>query len=297
MLLHTALFYSMGNNHNEGMAEFASNLWNNYIDLKTDEKLTSVISYFKAEVISDNGDGTLTVRQPYDNNVTVKKSYGADGLSGGDHCVVFSFGGRNANNLIAVASGSANNIGIPDHEYLSQSDILALDALLDNDASGDGGGGGGGSQEPAVPISHIGQIVMSSSLNTENKVKAIYGGVSWSLVTDRFLVGAGSTYSTGETGGSDKHQHQYGFQYQAYYSSTILEQGGSNVGLVDYDANNNTTLTGSGTESTAVSTSVNSAASGGTKTVSAVRELMSAKTSNVSNLPPYKAVYIWERTA
>lgn len=53
--------------------------------------------------------------------------------------------------------------------------------------------------------SHIGMIIQSTTLDTEAKVKAIYGGTSWNKIEGRFLLGASSSYGVGTTGGSATH--------------------------------------------------------------------------------------------
>ena len=53
--------------------------------------------------------------------------------------------------------------------------------------------------------SHVGMIVQSTTLDTEAKVIAIYGGTSWSKIEGRFLLGASSSYAINSTGGEATH--------------------------------------------------------------------------------------------
>jgi len=105
--------------------------------------------------------------------------------------------------------------------------------------SGDILGGGGGIQ------SYVGMIIYSSTLDTNEKVVAVYGGTTWTKIEDKFLLGASSTYAVNSTGGTTSHSH----------GKTSGGGGGS-------------LYSGNG-----------------------------AVMAAVSHMPPYRAVYIWERTA
>lgn len=50
-------------------------------------------------------------------------------------------------------------------------------------------------------ISHIGQIIISTMLDTEEKVKNLYGGTKWIQIKDKFILGCG-IHSVKEKGGS-----------------------------------------------------------------------------------------------
>ena len=53
--------------------------------------------------------------------------------------------------------------------------------------------------------SHIGQIIMSTTLNTQAKVIEQYGGTTWAKIEGRFLLGASSGYPVNSTGGEKEH--------------------------------------------------------------------------------------------
>lgn len=59
------------------------------------------------------------------------------------------------------------------------------------------------SNKPAerTSVSHVGQIIISTMLDTEEKVKNLYGGTSWVQIKDKFLLGCG-IHSVKEKGGS-----------------------------------------------------------------------------------------------
>ena len=46
-------------------------------------------------------------------------------------------------------------------------------------------------------------IIHTTTLDTENKVKAIYGGTSWTLIQGRMLLGASASHAVNTTGGSE----------------------------------------------------------------------------------------------
>ena len=53
--------------------------------------------------------------------------------------------------------------------------------------------------------SHIGQIIFSSTLDTEDKVKQLYGGNKWVKIEGKFLLGASDKYANGDVGGEETH--------------------------------------------------------------------------------------------
>lgn len=65
-------------------------------------------------------------------------------------------------------------------------------------------------KEKVENFSHIGQIIMSTTLSTEASVIAVYGGSQWMQIPGRFILGAGSldgnhTYTAESTGGEPEH--------------------------------------------------------------------------------------------
>ena len=121
-------------------------------------------------------------------------------------------------------------------------------------------------------LSHVGMIIHSTTLDTEAKVKAIYGSnTSWIQHSGYVLRGATSGVTANnatKTGGNDgawlmKHSH------------TINYANAGNSGAVVGAANQYGPNSG---YTTSVAGSVDS-------------------TSTTANIPNYKSVYIWERTA
>lgn len=95
-------------------------------------------------------------------------------------------------------------------------------------------------------ISWVGMIVQSTR---QIDPAEIYGG-TWTPLQGRVLVGAGTDFTAGTTGGAARHKHQKG--------SPVTTAAGSSGSYV---------------------------IGGGNDTLEA------------SSMPPYRAVYMWERTA
>ena len=124
----------------------------------------------------------------------------------------------------------------------------------------------------------VGQIFTTTSSTFDPNVE--WGGV-WQKLTDKFLVGAGSTYTLGDTGGEAEHtltvnempSHSHGFV-----------KGGSALCL---GATSYVEITG-GFDTGAYWNNLNKARS----------DIANAGGGQAhNNLPPYQAVYMWERTS
>ena len=118
-------------------------------------------------------------------------------------------------------------------------------------------------------------IIFTVTLDTMDKVIEVYGGTTWVKIEGRFLIGASTTYTLNSTGGEATHtltvnempSHSHSFPKQAaeYYPGADNTLGGGYANRVSgsyFSATNNT---------------------GGGKAH--------------NNMPPYKAVYIWQRTS
>ena len=95
----------MGNTSAE-MAEFAGNLWKNYIQPKIKAEFGSLVSFYRATVVSNSG-GTIKVSRPFDDNdgdgFTVNTTSQMSGVTAGENVLVFALGKGNAMNQLIVA--------------------------------------------------------------------------------------------------------------------------------------------------------------------------------------------------
>lgn len=129
--------------------------------------------------------------------------------------------------------------------------------------------------------SHVGMIIMSTTLDTMEKVIEEYGGTTWLRITGKFLLGAtygeSSQYPVNATGGfrnSIVPEHAHAFSY-TYETNSAAEGGSLRLATVDTGGYNF-----------------------GQKIVKALtKQTNSTGVSAVGrNMPPYVAVYIWQRT-
>lgn len=175
--------------------------------------------------------------------------------------------------------------------------------------------------------SHIGMIIQSTTLDTEDKVKAIYGGNSWSKIEGRMLIGASSDYAVNSTGGSATHSittaempsHNHGLNAHTHsipaLSGTATTSGShthkASTNYVDNawmgGATSNRYAFCNGGENSNTP-KITATASGGSHThpVTTTASTTGGNSGNTANsgsgtamniMNPYKAVYIWERTA
>ena len=92
-------------NANEQMAEFADNLWKNYIRPKMADEMRNHVSYYKAEVVDNQGDGYLIVKKPFDNPIKIPAvDPMLDYADTGDQVLVLCFGKGNAQNQIVFST-------------------------------------------------------------------------------------------------------------------------------------------------------------------------------------------------
>ena len=54
--------------------------------------------------------------------------------------------------------------------------------------------------------SHVGMIVQSTTLDTEEKVINVYGGTAWTQIEGKMLLGASESHAVNTTGGAETHK-------------------------------------------------------------------------------------------
>ncbi len=163
----------------------------------------------------------------------------------------------------------------------------------------------------------IGSIYMSAQ-NVDPNV--LFSGTSWTPLENRFLLGAGSSYTAGDTGGSKDaiipyHRHGVAAVSNAITGGGHSHDAGSNQAFLRY--NYGTISTGVGERKVAATTSgnytapvVNNASVDwsylqNTSNETHTHNLPAHNTDYVgtsgnitgANMPPYLVVYMWKRTA
>ena len=128
-------------------------------------------------------------------------------------------------------------------------------------------------------LSHVGMIIHTTTLDTEDKVKAIYGGTSWTKIEGRFLLGQSSNYAINSTGGEATHKLTVNEMPSHNHAGKISAKGAYLVFYNDGTPGNRGTASYSNSTGDTFSLTSN----GGDQAH--------------NNMPPYKTVYIWERTA
>lgn len=119
-------------------------------------------------------------------------------------------------------------------------------------------------------FSHVGMIIHSTTLDTMEKVINIYGGTKWVKIEGRFLLGQSSSYAINSLGGSATH------------TLTVNEMPSHRHSIAAYGGG--FYVSGSGTTAN-------------TDNVAKMNTDYAGGSQPHNNMPPYKAVYIWERTA
>lgn len=87
------------------------------------------------------------------------------------------------------------------------------------------------------PVTHVGQIILSTTLNTADKVKNIYGGNWEAFGAGKVLVGAGSnggrSFTAGSTGGEYEHTLTEAEMPSHSHSSSMHNTNGAGVNYLN----------------------------------------------------------------
>lgn len=123
--------------------------------------------------------------------------------------------------------------------------------------------------------SHIGSIVQSTTLDTEEKVLNLYGGIKWQLIQGRFLLGQSDSHEIGSVGGSETNTHYHyqsvAFDGAEFYATKTPDDTHSRV-----------------TSKQRAQISITTVGTGTTREDGTYEQ-------TIDIMPPYKTVYIWER--
>ena len=140
-----------------------------------------------------------------------------------------------------------------------------------------------------IPIIPSGVIMMWSGLeaNIPDGYVLCNGQNGTPDLTDKFVIGAGSNYPIGESGGAKTHNHLYKVSYRPYYGALV---GNDNDAIQAYDYES-----GNWTDSTQVSTGVTTRSNNGIlqgqwSDATPLIQQTEGKSSVTSNMPPYYAL-------
>ena len=146
-------------------------------------------------------------------------------------------------------------------------------------------------------------IVQSTTLDTEEKVKAIYGGIKWVKIEGRFLLGQSPSYAINSIGGEVSHTLTVG--ELPNHSHTIPSLNGSTNSSGAHTHKIYTKFADKSPWDGVMRASVSGGQVGGTSEAGEHSHTVTTNASNTgtvgsssahNNMPPYKVVYIWERT-
>jgi microcystin-dependent protein len=121
-------------------------------------------------------------------------------------------------------------------------------------------------------------IIHSTTLDTMEKVITIYGGTKWEKIEGRFLLGANNLYPIGSTGGEATHT----LTVNEMPPHRHVTQGYHTLAPSSLGVDNNRVA------------QANSFISGDPLNTDPNMHLAGLGQAH-NNMPPYKAVYIWER--
>jgi len=162
-------------------------------------------------------------------------------------------------------------------------------------------------------LSHVGMIIHTTTLDTMEKVIELYGGTTWEKIEGRFLLGVSASHAINTTGGEESHTltlteipshnhsipalsgtaasdgaHTHSVWGQGYYGF-CRDNNAPNIACQAWrQQTTDTAYTIGGTNS----------AGAHTHKVTTTASTTGAKggSSAHNNMPPFKTVYIWERT-
>lgn len=145
--------------------------------------------------------------------------------------------------------------------------------------------GGGITFDDVYPVGSIYMSVNSANPST------LFGG-TWQRIQDTFLLAAGSTYSPGDTGGSASHSID-----KANLPSGVT----GSVNFRGYNGTGNLITSASGVFSSAghdaSSTMPTTSAGSSNKHYTQLSFNLGGSGTPLDTMPPYLAVYCWQRTA
>lgn len=264
----------------------------------------------EASATASHAGGAGTIAQgPYQTVVGVYNTAEGDGSSSGSNHLLFIVGnGTDDNNRSNALTVDWNgNLVAGGHVSDGYGNVLGQ------------GGGGGLTIDDIYPVGSIYMSVNSTNPGT------LFAGTTWVQIEDTFLLAAGTNHAAGSTGGAETvtlTAAQSGLPAHTHSFTQPTVNGGAGTGAISGGAHGHTAnyrsiyngssnysaVSGAGGTSTTTGAIVNTSGShthnlpahthsvsGGA--VGAVTGGAKAATSAHNNMPPYLAVYVWQRTA
>lgn len=141
--------------------------------------------------------------------------------------------------------------------------------------------------------------------STKNTNPAATLGGTWTQIKDRFLLCAGDSYSAGATGGSATHTHTSAAHTHTTAGHTLtVNEIPAHTHALSYrtpgGGGGSTWYCDPGTAdgfNTNPTTAIGNTGGGASHSHGNTGSTTPGNTGSSSNLPPYKVVYAWERTA
>lgn len=101
----------------ESMQELTSLMWNRYLKERVKEEQNHEMNAYKAEVVTNNGDGTLTVKRPFESvNLTLKAASSLQFAQPGDMVLVVGIGDKSkalSNAFILCKTDLSDDTSVP----------------------------------------------------------------------------------------------------------------------------------------------------------------------------------------
>ena len=201
-------------NENEIMAEFADNLWKNFVKPQVEKEFRNNVSFYKAEVTANPGGNKLTVKRPFDTAITIPCNAALASVAVGTQVLVLCFGKGNAQNQIAFTTGSFGNLYVDKNTdtKVTQSHVTSnyfRPIILGYRTSSAGTNVSTSAVTNQVYYNKYlnfqtsTHTLYTSNLKLDNALPIAYGGTgATDAATARSNLGIGGTYTASSTGSS-----------------------------------------------------------------------------------------------